>query len=532
MGHQIAAHPHLCRHHGDVRGVAIATAEPSRRTQPARGETPKPRPSPGPVTPATPSRLEDRVRVVVLLGVFLRDLRRREDGVLLDLLAVEDRLQPLEPLATDLSGVVEAGHDVVGAVEDRLERLLLAVDPGEDDVLLASGIADRLLRPKAHRVVLAEHGVDVVRAREHVLHHLLTAVGAPLSELGRLGRLDPGALKPGEHPVGASEADRVVGRAAPDDHDLPLAAQLLGEVLPVLPADRLVVGPDPARVVVTGQLPVHEHGRDVGLLRRIERGRSRLERPGADDQPVDPSGDQVLDVGRELGGVAVGVGRDHLDVARLGGRLLHGLRHADEVRGGEGEARHADRHLLLGAARSGPPVAAAVVVAAGRDGGRQQACRKHRGELPHETNLLLGYPRRPAGHASRLRARTTTTMPLPPARLAPPITHAAIASSSKATPTLGCAIPTREARITPASPAQKPLMTYASTRWRGTLIPASRTASLLPPIATVARPGALRLMNTQAAAKAASMITVEIGTGPIWFVPSARKPTSVAWIGV
>ena len=114
------------------------------------------------------------------------------------------------------------------------------------------------------------------------------------------------------------------------------------------------------------------------------------------------------------------------------------------------------------------------------------------------------------------------------------ITNAAakLALSSNAVPTLGCAMPTRDAKITPASPAQKPLIVYASRTWRWTLMPARRTASALPPIATIARPVVVRVRKTQAIANATSMMIAATGIGPSVSVPSVRNPGFNGVIGV
>ena len=81
--------------------------------------------------------------------------------------------------------------------------------------------------------------------------------------------------------------------------------------------------------------------------------RGQLLEPGtADDDAVDLLGDQVLDVGVELGGIAIGIGADDLDIAYRRGLVDDGLVHADEVGTALGEVRHADRESSRPAERS------------------------------------------------------------------------------------------------------------------------------------------------------------------------------------
>ena len=56
------------------------------------------------------------------------------------------------------------------------------------------------------------------------------------------------------------------------------------------------------------------------------------------------------------------------------------------------------------------------------------------------------------------------TVPWPPNRLAPPMTAAAIASSSRPMPKLGWPDSTLDAAIMPANPARVPASTYTRTR--------------------------------------------------------------------
>jgi hypothetical protein len=80
--------------------------------------------------------------------------------------------------------------------------------------------------------------------------------------------------------------------------------------------------------------------------------------------------------------------------------------------------------------------------------------------------------------------RAFRTSPRPPNRLVPPITAAAIASiSSVLPPAFRSTLCRREASTIPPSPAMKPEIMKTMIRIRGTLIPARRAASALPPTA-------------------------------------------------
>lgn len=75
------------------------------------------------------------------------------------------------------------------------------------------------------------------------------------------------------------------------------------------------------------------------------------------------------------------------------------------------------------------------------------------------------------------------TLPMPPARLVPPMTQAAMASSSAILPAEGDPAPSRELRISPAMATIRPLMANTASLVRSTLIPDRRAASRLPPMA-------------------------------------------------
>ncbi len=73
------------------------------------------------------------------------------------------------------------------------------------------------------------------------------------------------------------------------------------------------------------------------------------------------------------------------------------------------------------------------------------------------------------------------TAPSPPRMLVPPTTMPASTVKASVSPEEAWALSTREASMTPASPAAPPLTTKVSTRMASTRTPASRAASALPP---------------------------------------------------
>ena len=73
--------------------------------------------------------------------------------------------------------------------------------------------------------------------------------------------------------------------------------------------------------------------------------------------------------------------------------------------------------------------------------------------------------------------------PCPPERLVPPITAAAIASSSMPSEPVGCPMRMRAACTTPAKPNSSPASTKYSTTQLSTGIPERRALSELLPMA-------------------------------------------------
>ena len=83
---------------------------------------------------------------------------------------------------------------------------------------------------------------------------------------------------------------------------------------------------------------------------------------------------------------------------------------------------------------------------------------------------------------SRTPTKVPNIVPLPPMRLAPPTTQAAMASSSMPVPRLGSTAMRREVRTMTARPQRKPQSTYGRALKRATLTPERRVASSLLPI--------------------------------------------------
>jgi len=72
-------------------------------------------------------------------------------------------------------------------------------------------------------------------------------------------------------------------------------------------------------------------------------------------------------------------------------------------------------------------------------------------------------------------------LPRAPDRLAPPITQAAMACSSKPVPAVGIPAPSRDVSSTPPTPASSPEIAYTEAVTNATGTPASRAASGLEP---------------------------------------------------
>ena len=128
-------------------------------------------------------------------------------------------------------------------------------------------------------------------------------------------------------------------------------------------------------------------------------------------------------------------------------------------------------------------------------------------------------------------AGSDTTVPAPWPDFSMVSSTLGTAASSKPAATLGCEMPTREARITPARPASDEQMRYARVMCARTSMPARRTASSLPPMAMIVRPGVVRLRKKLIRRYTTSMRSVIIGIGPSIDEPIARKPGSLLATG-
>ncbi|OPZ68978.1 MAG: hypothetical protein BWY81_00622 [Firmicutes bacterium ADurb.Bin467] len=83
---------------------------------------------------------------------------------------------------------------------------------------------------------------------------------------------------------------------------------------------------------------------------------------------------------------------------------------------------------------------------------------------------------------------TPTVLPMPPLMLVPPMQAAATASSSSPVPPVAAAPPRRAVSTTPPMPYISPSTRYAWNMRRSVRTPASRAASMFPPIRKMCRP--------------------------------------------
>ena len=116
---------------------------------------------------------------------------------------------------------------------------------------------------------------------------------------------------------------------------------------------------------------------------------------------------------------------------------------------------------------------------------------------------------------------TPLTVPSPPIRLVPPITAAAMASSSYPCPATDCDTPSRAISRMPVSAAENPDSVYARILIREMRTPDSRAASSLPPMAYNWRPQTVWFKSRPISrAKKVMMIT---GTGISQMEPWPRN---------
>ena len=155
-----------------------------------------------------------------------------------------------------------------------------------------------------------------------------------------------GVLDLREDAVTARVAGAVVLRPAADHQQVALAAHALGDDLAHARRGVEVVHADPGVVLAALEPPVHQHERLAGLLDGGHAAGQRLERADVHDQAVDALRQQVLDVGVDLGDVAVAVGNEGTHVLRA----AFGFQrpdHGDEVRCSHLQRDDADPRLLL-----------------------------------------------------------------------------------------------------------------------------------------------------------------------------------------
>jgi hypothetical protein len=180
---------------------------------------------------------------VEVLGVLLRDQHRRDDVGRRQLLALQARLAGhLDRVVHELGRVGDVGLDQrVAAVHQRLDRALGAGAAEHQLDVLALGLLDGLEHAHGHVVVGGPDRVDLLEARQEVLHHLEGVVAVPVAVLG-VQQLDAGmVLHHGVEGVHALVVER--GRDAAQRHDVALAVQRLGDVLAgTLP--KAVLSPD------------------------------------------------------------------------------------------------------------------------------------------------------------------------------------------------------------------------------------------------------------------------------------------------
>src|SRR5215207_8028145 len=203
-------------------------------------------------------------------------------------------------------GVVEEGGTVQVALGDEVHRVLGPAGAGDEHLVLAVGVADRLDGAHGHVVVMGVDRLDVLLALEHGLHHLQALVG---QEVGWLAGDDldaaVAALDAVGEALGALLGHRDPGHALDLDH-VALAVELVGDEVGRRLADAVVVAPDPGPEGGRGgELAVDVDNRDPGLhgLLRDRGERAALMRE--DDQHVRLLADERLDLG-DLAGRVVG----------------------------------------------------------------------------------------------------------------------------------------------------------------------------------------------------------------------------------
>ncbi|CAM2161080.1 hypothetical protein PT2222_90297 [Paraburkholderia tropica] len=327
-------------------------------------------------------RSERRIREIELFGVLLRDQHRRNDRRGRQRLAREPRLgRELDRVVDELRRIRHVGLNQRIAVHHALDHVLRARTAEHDLDVAAFGLIDRLEHAHGHVVVGGPDGVDVLEARQEVLHGLEGVVAIPVRVL-RVENLHVRiVLQHRRKGVPALVVER--GRNAAQRDDVALAVQLLREILGGNAAERgVVAGHVGVLRALVGQAAIdhrHVHALLLDLRDRLrERGRFKRE----DHQRVDlVDGHKVLQLVRLIGRVGRRLDDDFQVRMRLLQLFLRLVGPPDDaareavIGRGNGDA---ERDLVLGVRR---------------------ACRERRSEhrrhaerqraRPHRTNRIL-----------------------------------------------------------------------------------------------------------------------------------------------
>ena len=115
--------------------------------------------------------------------------------------------------------------------------------------------------------------------------------------------------------------------------------------------------------------------------------------------------------------------------------------------------------------------------------------------------------------------KTPSGWPDPPVKLTPPRITAVSTSSSKPTPTVGEALPSRAMVMTETRPIMVPLNAKRPVTNRSTAMPLNLAAFALPPIAYVRSPPTVRNRTIDETRKTIPPTTTGKGTGPKYVCP-------------
>src|SRR6478672_132842 len=89
----------------------------------------------------------------------------------------------MESSAPNLIRIVQAGRAIIGAIHNLQKGFFLTIDSHQEYLVTALSIANGLLRPQTHGVVLAEHSVNLAVLRQHIFRYLKAAVLAPPAKI-------------------------------------------------------------------------------------------------------------------------------------------------------------------------------------------------------------------------------------------------------------------------------------------------------------------------------------------------------------